>query len=278
MLDKDIIKIAHERIKLEIEDQAALLLEDIARVKNEMSARGMLSSSATDVNIVNLCSQSIRNRAQLVWQTLFRFITTSGLSYSDDLSTDLKKIIEEYLPESLNDFRGIIERNIPRTSIKTIHKLIEDLSFARAHALNKVGTEIDLFIHSLKKKSAINEGDNKGNIFNIYSPVGSIQTGDNAIANTTQIIDADLRQQFSNILNNIAERLSEIESLPTCPKSEIVELIIDGQTELKKDKPNSTKLRSLFSTIGVSIQTVASLKPAYDTFKQLLTFLGVSLP
>lgn len=278
MLDVNIVNIARKRIMLEIEDQSIFLRDQIDRVKAEMSAKGILGSGATVRRIIDLCSQSIRNRAQLVWQTLFRFITTSGVSYSDDLSSELKNIVAAYLPESLNNFRDIIERNIPRTSVETISRLMEDLSVARAHALNTISTEIDLFVHSLKKKSQIIEGDKKATIVNIYSPVGSIQTGDNAIANVTQIIDSDLRQQFASVLNSISEGLSSLESLPTFPKNEIEELIIDGQSELKREKPNSTKLRSIFSTIGASIQTVASLKPAYDTLKQLLTYLGVSLP
>lgn len=278
MLDDKIIDIARKRIMLEIEDQSIFLRDQIDRLKNEMSAKGMFGSGVTGRKIIDLCSQSIRNRAQLVWQTLFRFITTSGISYSDNLSSELKNIVAEYLPESLNNFKDVIERNIPSTGVETIPRLMEDLSVARIHALSTINTEIDLFVHSLEKRNQIIEDDKKATIVNIYSPVGSIQTGDNAIANVTQIIDSDLRQQFASVLNNISEGLLSLESLPTFPKNEIEELIIDGQSELKREKPNSTKLRSIFSTIGASIQTVASLKPAYDTLKQLLTYLGVSLP
>ena len=62
-----------------------------------------------------------------------------------------------------------------------------------------------------------------------------------------------------------------------------VMLVADGlggeaKGELAKSEPNSTKLRSLLSTTATAIQTVASMKPAYELLKVGLTYLGITLP
>lgn len=91
-------------------------------------------------------------------------------------------------------------------------------------------------------------------------------------------LDADVRTALSEALNKISAMLADSNITLPQPKVEIEELVDEGQRELKKSNPNFTKLRSLLSAVGCSIQTVASMKPAYDTLKQLLTFLNISLP
>lgn len=281
MIDPEILKIADERIKLEIEQQIRNLRNEIDRVNAEMAVRGLGHFGAMNGSITKLYKQHIKNQAQLIWQTLFRFITISGISYSENLASDLKEVVSKYLPESFPDFKSYIQRTASHSGSESLYKEVEpELVSARNQALRLVGTEIDLFVHSLKKKGKIEkigESDSK-TIFNIYSPVGSILTGDNTIANIIQNIDTDLKLQLDGTLKAIADGLEQLDALPAHQKQEIKDIVKEGREELKKDKPNSLKLKSFLTTIGATIQTVASMKPAYDTLKQLLTYFGVSLP
>ena len=145
-------------------------------------------------------------------------------------------------------------------------------------AIKKVGTEIDLFVQSLRKKAAEQKNESSSTIFNIYSPVGSIQTGDGSIANITQSIDTEVKEQIKKALDEISFTLNQSEIEISSSKDELIEVVQESQDELQKDKPNTTRLRSLLTTVGTSIQVVSSLKPAYETLKQALTFLGISLP
>ena len=83
MIDQEIIKIANDRIRIEIGEQNNNLLRKIDGIKAEMAGRNALRSSATVARVSDLCIETVKNRAQLIWQTLFRFITTTGISYSE---------------------------------------------------------------------------------------------------------------------------------------------------------------------------------------------------
>lgn len=279
MIDKEILKIAINRIHLEIGEQNNNLLREIEKIKAEMAARGALQSGMTIKRVSDLCIEAVKNRAQLIWQTLFRFITTTGISYSDELSEELKNIVGNQMPEKLGDLNGFIQQIAELAgSPKLKEKFGDGLGRARNQALAKVGTEIDLFVHSLKKKTEEQKNESLSTIFNIYSPVGSIQTGDNSIANVTQNIDTEVKMQILKALEEINSALNLPEVSTTSPKSELIEVVQESQLEIKKERPNVTRLRSLLTTIGTSIQVVSSLKPAYETLKQALTFLGISLP
>lgn len=280
MLDQKIVKIAQERIRIEIGEHIRTLRTEIERIKSEMAGKGALRSGVTIKPITDLCANAVRNRAQIVWQTLFRFITTSGISYYEELSNDLKAMIAQYLPEKLKDFRGFVKQASEIVGLPNSHlgRYEEELSAARRGGLAKVGTEIDLFVHSLKRKSEIQSEEKKSTVFNIYSPVGSIQTGDNSIANVSQNIDTEVREIISKALEDLMDALNDSHGELPISKEELVEVVQESQVELTKDKPNVTRLRSLLTTVGSSIQVVASLKPAYDLLKQGLVYLGISLP
>lgn len=279
MIDEKIIKIANDRIRIEIDEQNNNLRREIARIKEEMSSLGALRSSMTIRRVTDLCVETIKNRTQLIWQTLFRFITTAGISYSEDLADELKRLVAQHLPEKLGDLEGYVKQTAQIAGSPNLdERMAQELHDARNQALAKVGTEIDLFIHSLKKKSDADPNGKSALVFNIYSPVGSIQTGDSSIANVTQNIDIEVKEQIRKVLEEISHVLNQPEVETTCPKGELIEVVKESRIEIQKAKPNVTRLRSLLTTVGTSIQVVSSLKPAYETLKQALTFLGISLP
>jgi len=267
MLDEKIVELACRRTQLEIKEQWEHLRNELNTIKTKMAVQGALGSGATLVRITDMCAHAINNRAHLIWHTLHRFITSTGIQYSDELSSELKALIAHELPEDLSDFKGYIKNTIKILNApKTAEKLLDQLDSARDHSLNKMGTEIDLFVQSLKKKSELSETDVESQIFNMYSPTGPVQT-----------IGAELGRQLINALDAIKSDINQLQDLPEYPKSEMIEIIRDCCIELEKDTPNIMRLRSLLTTVGTSIQSNHSLKPGYEVLRQELTYLGISL-
>jgi hypothetical protein len=274
MLDINVVEIAKDRIRLEITDQTENMHREISRIKSLAAANHSLQSGSTFSQIKELCILTIKNRAQMAWQTYFRFLTTAGISYSDTLADELKSMVAKHLPEGM--FNNLMKETAelvrsPRLFSNT------DLEQARKNALRKIGTEIDLFVYSLKTKTEIKDKESSI-IQNFYAPVGAIQTGDSSIANVTQSIDTEVREQLRQVLDEISSMVSKGSIDLPYPKNEIIEIVLEGQEELKKESPNITKLRGMLSAVGTAIQTIASMKPAYEALKQALTYLGISLP
>lgn len=231
MIDQEIAKIANDRIRIEIGEQNRRLRAEIERIKREMNARGLLQSGMTITRVAGLCVDTIKNRAQLVWQTLFRFIITAGISYSPELANELKTMVAQYLPEKLGDLRGYIKQTAKIAGSPRPHdKLGIDLDSGRKQALSKIGTEIDLFVHSLKKKAESDKNEASSTIFNIYSPVGSIQTGDSSIANVIQNIDTEVKEQILKALEEISSTLTQSEIETSSPKDELIEVVQESQS------------------------------------------------
>jgi len=277
MLDKEVVKIAQDRIQLEINEQNANLEREIAQVTEEIAAEGAYHSSALLDRVAELCAAALRNRAQLIWQTLLRFLTTTGISYYDGLSDELKKLVGYYLPTGT--LVDLVQRTPHHLKARELFQRIRSmLESTRASSLAKAGTEIDLFVQSLKKRVEMKEKEEVSTVFNIYSPVGAIQTGDSSVANVTQSIDTEVREQLAKVLQDIRDRLTSLDATVPCPKGELLDLAQEGSEELKKPTPNIMRLRSILYAVAISIQTVASMKPAYAALKQVSTLFCVSLP
>jgi hypothetical protein len=280
VIDKEIINIFNERIAIEINEQNNILRIEFDKIISEMSGRGILRSSVTIRRITDLCAIAIKFRAQLIWQTLFRCITTAGISYSSELPKELKTIASNNLPESMLDMNIFIQQAVKLTGFTRLSKRItNELCSARNQVLAKTYSEIELFVFALRKKEAVMTGDKPSTIFNIYSPVGSIQTGDNAFANNiSQNVDSGIRDKILESLNEIQISINQPGVELSNPREELIDLIQESKDEIQQSKPNITRLKSLLTTIGTSIQVISSAKPAYDTLKQGLTFLGIYLP
>lgn len=279
MLDQEVVKIAQDRIRIEIGEQNSRIHTEIQRIKVELNAKGLMRSSEMIKRVGDVCAEAVKNRAQLAWQILFRFITTTGISYVEGLSEELKALVAVHLPNQLGDLTGHMSQAVQLAGVPNLGTSFEaELHAARNMALAKVGTEIDLFVHSLRKKADVQESKAMSTIFNVYSPVGSIQIGNNSVANVSQIVDTETKYRIIRALEEIAHVLSHPDLDTALPTGELIEVVQETREELQKEKPNVTRLRSLLTTVGTSIQVVSSLKPAYETLKQALTFFGVSLP
>ena len=107
MIDGDVVSLADQRIKLEICEQQKTLERDIQSHRGLMNLRGMLNSGNTAAGIAELCAAAARERGQFAWKILHRFVTTGGVSHSESLAVELKKVVITYLPEELGDLKGI---------------------------------------------------------------------------------------------------------------------------------------------------------------------------
>jgi len=281
MLDQQVVNLANDRIRLEIDGHRRKFHEDVKRAEREVAAREPFRPGARFEKVGSLGVDAVRDRGQIIWQTLFRFVTLSGVTWYEGLTEDLKRVVADRLSESVGDIKGYadkVEREMrePRllTLVSHLRTKIED---ARTTTLKTMNSEIDLFVISLKNGAQAPKNQPAQTVFNISSPVGAIQTGANAIAHVSQAIDPATRDKLLGVLIDLGQRLENIDALPGHPKHEIAELIKDSETEIRKDTPNWTKIRNFLSSIATSIQTVAALKPAYEGLKEILGYLGISV-
>lgn len=275
MLDESLKKNIKARIRLEKEGHEEQLRLELQRIRAQAAATGMFGSGNMLYLINETCRLAVRNRGQLIWNTIHRFITTAGVSYSSSLREELLDLFKENFrpPDDINGLRETaltagIGRNQAAES-----QLEESFGKSRSDTLEIIAGEIDLFLTAMKKNES--EG-NKGSTMNFYAPVGSVQTGANSTAYVTQNISVDARTTLVSAFDEIIKELSKSQIVPQ--REELIEVVQDAKTEIAKSKPNALRLQSYIVTIGTMIQAVAALKPAYGLLKLGAAHFGITLP
>jgi len=264
------------RIRLEKEEQQEEIKKDVSNILAEASARGMIGSSVVFNKITESCGLAVRNRAQFIWDTIWRFTTTAGLRYSENLKEELIDLFSECFrsPDDIDELLNAkLEHTLYPIPPESKEALMEFFKKSRTDSIDRIMGEIDLFIMSLKNTE---ESEEKMSQFNFYAPVGAVQTGSNSNTNVTQAIGVDARTTLNSAFDSIMRELSQSHNFPQ--KDELVECVQDAKMETSKDKPNSLKLNGYILTIGSMIQATASLKPAYEVLKQGAAYFGISLP
>jgi hypothetical protein len=263
------------QIRLEKKDQIDKLAVKISNAMSEAAARGGLYDGHTDFQISELCCLAVGSRGQFIWNTIWRFITTAGVSYSADVQKELTSLFKEYFTD-VDDIKGqmpsIKSFGMPHRQIEP--RLMEYVNEKHTDTMDRISSEIELFVISLKKKETKEE--KLPTIINFYSPVGAVQTGPSATASITQNIGTEAKDAIKAAFEMLLMKLPEVQEFQQ--KSELSELAEDGKIELSKQKPNSLKIQNYILTIGTMIQTTAALQPAYQLLKQGAAYLGVNLP
>ena len=276
MLDPKVTDLVDRMVRDQFDDRREQLRLEITEVQNEASNRGSARSGSAIKKICDLCAHDIKVRTVIVWQTLLKVLSQTGIVPSEGLAQELKSLVAGYESAITVVALQHSDQAVAGTTINSR----ESLEAALNKAMTKVYTEIDFFILSLVRSNEARETE-RGSpqpIFNFYSAVGAVQTGSSATANVAINIGPEDREALFRALDLVKSALAGVQSLPANPPAEIIELVDEVKSEIEKPKPNGTRLGSLALTIATAIQTVGSLQPAYQTLKAALLSLGVMLP
>ena len=151
-------------------------------------------------------------------------------------------------------------------------KQLED---AKAHALNKVGCEIDLYTAGLERAMR-DAQQHRPTSVNVHGPVGILQTGDYSTASMTITLDDTSKKEIVTALETVEAAIRDLQDTPF-DKAELLELIRESKAEASEHQPKTTRLKGFLLGIATSIQSVAALRPAYETLKGALALIGVPL-
>ena len=273
MLDSTIIELASRMTRIQFVERTEQLRRDIEIAQNRLTMDGLGRSGALVEAVYDLCARDIELRAQIVWQNVLQVLSQAGIVSSEILADELKQEVLKYAEAIYLDPYNRLQEVVRNVGIGTAQPLTD----TRDRALAKVNNAIDLFVVGLQRQEEAKKNQSAA-VFNFYSPVGAVQTGASAVAHVVQNLSSQDREALLRALDLVKQSLEAVDNLPGSPKQEIIELVLEARTEADKSKPNGTRLQSILPAIATAIQTVGSLKPAYDTLKAALLPLGMPLP
>jgi len=140
------------------------------------------------------------------------------------------------------------------------------------------------FRHKLSSRSKVIAASNDGAIVhqqNIYGNVGVLVSGQN---NTTEIIlnigsegNSGLRAAFDTLVGCL-QSAGNSGTAPVGETAEIIEVSQDAAVEIRRDKPNKLRLKSIVQTLVGSADLIAKIPSAYSALQMIAVAFGIPLP
>ena len=280
MLDPKVVELAHDMIQTKLNQRARQFRQEISRVKDEMALKGTLNSTIALRRFYKMFTDEIETRASIVWKEFKKALSAIDVHPSEELASHLKQDVETHLLTITNDVTtGLRKLTNFITSTQEIDNLVDRLTNTQNKALKRINNEIDLFLLSLSrtKEREVRDESTK-NIINITGNVGAVRTGQGAIANVNQIISSHDQEALLQAFDVVETYLKSGATLSGFTREEVLELVEESRVEVTKPNPNGTRLKTCLMGIAVSIQTVATLKPAYEVIKFALSHFHIILP
>lgn len=275
MLSPKLTERVNRLLDVQLRERRQILDSEIEAVKSMHNARGMLMSGAYVKCIQNICIRELEVRGVLAWQGLVRVMNLLGNEAHFEASSDLKTYLQSRIHSSCEELTEILSGNlfglVPLDSVP--------LTPARDHVIEKHEIEIDLFIDAAEtNQSASGKRASVTASYNFYGNVGSVQSGDGATANVVQNLGAEEREALIQALSLATDALNTAAGIAPSKRDELIAVVKEATEELDSATPNNTKLHSLLTVIGTTVQSLASAPGAYAALKTTLLPFGITLP
>ena len=282
MFDREALNITENTILAESYGREVRFGNQVTRVKNDAALKGQGQSGALLEAMSDVCAEEAEARADRIWRVMHRAIVATGVTFSPELASEL-----------ISAFDGIFLRYasaaIERQFEEVLKNLgIPDATFARTPfsdrvfgARQMVRAEIELFARSLERKPEFERGASSS-VFNIYGPVGALQTGPGSSASVVQNLDGATRSQLIEALGQLAEQVAKAATLDSWRVDEIQTALDETRAELGKPRPGQTmlmaKLQVVANLVSSATQIAPALKSGYEALRSLLAAHGFVLP
>jgi len=277
--DPAAIEIARQTLEGETATRRRALGLEIGRVRSDFIKAGQVQSSGLLNSIADVCARQVENSAAHIWAVVHRCVTDSGVEPDDRLADDLIAVASDLLYHYCTvEAEGAYNAEVMRSRLSA-----EVIAGTRFHervigARQKMQADIRLFALSLKNRARVRGGGPGSQVFNVYAPVGAIQTGDSAQAFVNQSVDAATRGDLLEALESISAEVRDTAALTATQAVEISEAVEETRAELEKPKPNGALLWGKLSAVATLIQSVPVLEKGYEAIRAVAAAHGVMLP
>lgn len=266
MIPQDIITVVERRIKQDFEDRSETFGKEISNIWEKLSSRGLLSSGMTVTQTEEAVGNEFRVRASLAWQALARGLNSKNISLTDSLAVEAKRYVANVVNTHSSDLLRHLHKVanfIPgATSIKSISEL-------RNAAVDRINTEIDYTTLGQSQSSDPNP---------IIINYGIYQTGQSSSATYSISLPKEDLHEIEKAINATREAIEQAVNLKSEERDQALELIADVEHEIKRDKPNSLKIRGALQGLAITVQTISAAPQAYQLLKGAAALLGLQLP
>jgi hypothetical protein len=251
----------------------AHLAGSLMSMTNEATKRNALGNGRFHAALADICAAEFHARVDLLWDIVQQVLSAHGVVPAGDLAQRIKEFLTPRLSKECSELTERARREVAR--FRGLAHLQAKVSEEFRPAEDGLFARVDLFAKQLSR-APVSPGSSVQNFYG--STVGAVQTGAGATATVQQSIVVGDTKATETALLALSEALSAITVSGAFSQRELLELVADLVSEVRKPQPSRLKVSQLAAGLGTALQTTAAVKPAYELVRVALLGWGINLP
>jgi hypothetical protein len=277
MLRASVIDRIRESVEAELGPRSTNLAAAMNACDSEFAVRGAFNSSMRIQRRGLVACQELTVRAEMIWGPemiwgLMQRCRPLFGELDDALVDGLSQQIRRHITAQATAV--LLLSGVTSTEPSRRTALIEQpIMECRDQLIRRFCNQATFFVEELKQPPAASAA---GGVYNFQGNVGAVLTGPYATAHVH--IDGAGAARLVEALEQLRDALPKAADMAFEAREQSTGLVSDIIVAARVDKPNGLTLTSLLMGLGMAVQTVASLRPAWDAVLLAAKSIGIPLP
>lgn len=217
---------------------------------------------------IDIACQELAVRADLAWEAIRRACQNSADTLQGLAPEDLEREIRVHVSE-----QGLAVRQITNQHCRGGKPNLDEAVTQRSEELvARLKIEAQYFVDQLRRPAQ----DTINKILNFHAPVGAVQVGPYSTAHVSMSDPAG--QQLVQALEALREALDRSAEVSVEQREHSVELVEELIGAVKAERTNPPKMQGLLSGLATIVQTLDSVRGAWQTVRDTFALIGIRLP
>jgi hypothetical protein len=249
------------------------LIANLRAETNRLAARGLAISGNAIHSYTNAASDELRVRAKIVWAAISRSHTAmlgrADASTLGDLQVQITEHINAQASHVQNLAQDSVRRVTERARLNSNHFQNTIATVAR-ELIQEANVEAQFYVDNLQRAAT---GGSPAPAITIHGNVGTVQTGTFATAHV--ILTGAGRDKLVEALEALRNEVERNPEATADQKEQATELATDVIAAVKAEKTNGAKVAGLLGGLATTVQTVASLRGAWEMVRTAAIAVGL---
>ena len=277
MLEPDVINCIRETIDAELLPRDAKVRFAIQASQRQLAARGLGRSGNALHEAARIGSDELSVRAEILWGIIQRCHGAFGGAPSGDapLTEHLQQQVALHITVQAATVLELVDNRALSDSLPGDAKTFvpQAVRTRRDELIRKFSNEARLWAQTLRSAAAARSG--QAPTINIHGNVGAVQTG--AFASAHIHLDMAQGGRFVQALEQLQASIAQNAEMTAEQRTESSEVVTDMIAATRAPKPNGSKLAGLLKGLALSVETIASLRGAWDLVRDAARLIGIPL-
>jgi hypothetical protein len=273
MFDTTLTTRIRDAIGVQVGPRDQILVANLRAETNRLAARGMAISGNAIHSYTNATVDELRVRARIVWAAISRSHTSMVGRADASTLGDLQGQITEHINVQATQVRNLAQENVRRVidsaKINSNHFQNTIATVAR-ELIQEANVEAQFYVDNLQR-SATEASSTPG--ITIHGNVGAVQTGTFATAHVN--LTGTGRDRLVETLEKLKNEVGRNREATAEQREQATELVTDVIAAVKAEKTNGAKVAGLLGGLATSVQTVASLRGAWEMVRTAAIAVGL---